>query len=158
MSEIRSISEGSFVLGDTNNLTFEAGTGIKITEPSEGTVRIANDETVLYSNGTGTSATCSEAPSNFERIKIFYNRGADSFIQEYPGSPNDNILEIFCAGAFTNGFVSFYTYRYAISGSTISPTSYLKETFGNSTLSVRDANAPTIKKVIGINRISGGNA
>lgn len=157
MSEIRSISEGSFVLGDTNNLTFEAGSGIKITEPSEGTVRIANDETVLFENGTTTGATCSEAPSNFERIRIFYNRGDDSFIQEFPGSPKDNVLQIFCAGTFSNGFVSLFTFRYSISGSTISPTSYLKETFGNTTLSVRSANAPTILKVVGINRIAGGN-
>lgn len=43
MSEIRSISEGTFVIGDTNGLTFEAGPGISVSQPSEGTVRIGMD-------------------------------------------------------------------------------------------------------------------
>ena len=44
MSEnIQSIANGSFVLGNTNELTFSAGPGISITQPSEGTVRIGTD-------------------------------------------------------------------------------------------------------------------
>lgn len=55
--------------------TFEAGPGIKIDEPSTGTVRIGNDETVLWSGErqwwVDTSAlTVSENMSNFETIKI----------------------------------------------------------------------------------------
>ena len=73
MSEnIQSISMGSFVLGDTNNLTFSAGPGIKIDSPSAGTVRIGTDETVLWSGsiGTNSSATLSEPYTNFERIRV----------------------------------------------------------------------------------------
>jgi len=73
MSEpIRSISEGTFVIGDTNGLTFEAGPGISVSQQSEGTVRIANDETVLWSGtftGTG-SISLSEALSNFDLVRI----------------------------------------------------------------------------------------
>ena len=110
------------------------------------------NETVLYENGTTTSAVCSEVPSNFERIKIFYNRGDDSFIQEFPGSPKDNTIQLYCGGAFTNGYVSLFNFRYAVNSTNITPTNYLKETFGNNTLTIRNANAPTILKVIGINR------
>ena len=147
---IRSISQNNFILADQKEVAHDNTLSGNGTEESP----LGVNETVLFDNGTTTSATCSEAPSNFERIRIFYNRGDDSFIQEYPGSPKENIIQIFCAGAFTNGFVSFYTFRYTVSGSTISPTSYLKETFGNSTLSIRNANAPTIVKIVGINRIA----
>ena len=37
---MNTIYDGSFVLGETSGLTFEAGPGIKIDEPSAGTVRI----------------------------------------------------------------------------------------------------------------------
>ena len=77
MSEIRSISEGTFVIGDTNGLTFEAGPGISVSQPSEGTVRIANDETVLWSGtirSDGTtypaSAALSESIENFNYVRV----------------------------------------------------------------------------------------
>ena len=75
MSEIQSIANGSFVLGNTNELTFSAGPGIKVDQPSEGVVRIGNDETVLWSgslNGTAgsLSAQLSEPFTNFEEIRL----------------------------------------------------------------------------------------
>lgn len=79
MSEIRSISTGTYTIGQTSNLNFEAGQGIKITEPSEGTVRISNDETVLYDNPTNhnvsTSAefVMSESLWNFHRALIEFD-------------------------------------------------------------------------------------
>lgn len=73
MSEIRSISEGTFVIGDTKGLTLEAGPGISVSQPSEGTVRIGNDETVLWENNSGaTEATLSESFANFDRIRIYF--------------------------------------------------------------------------------------
>lgn len=85
MSEnIQSISMGSYTLGETNKLTFEAGNGITISEPSAGTVRIGNDETVLWSGTTaGTiltaETTLNDSMRNYERIKFYfgsnYNQG-----------------------------------------------------------------------------------
>jgi len=44
MSEnIQSIANGTFVLGNTSATTYQAGPGIQITQPSEGTVRIGMD-------------------------------------------------------------------------------------------------------------------
>ena len=74
MSEnIQSIANGTYTIGETNKLTFSAGPGIKIDEPSAGTVRIGNDETVLWetSNLYGESAcNLSESLHNFEYIGI----------------------------------------------------------------------------------------
>lgn len=73
------IYNGSFLLGDTSTTILSAGHGISITQPSEGTVKIANDETVLWSGtwkpGNTTTPTngtieVSESILNFEYIRI----------------------------------------------------------------------------------------
>ena len=77
---MNTIYDGSFVLGQTSATNFIAGNGIKIDEPSAGTVRIGNDETVLW-EGTGTTAfTASEPLTNFERIKFYLNSDANAEI------------------------------------------------------------------------------
>lgn len=72
MSEnIQSISQGTYTIGQTSATNFVAGPGIKIDEPSAGTVRIGNDETVLWSgSGTAGEFTLNESYKNFEKIGI----------------------------------------------------------------------------------------
>ena len=75
MSEINSIANGTFTIGQTSATNFIAGPGIKIDEPSAGTVRIGTDETVLWSGSlTGTAgsltAQLSEPFTNFEEIRL----------------------------------------------------------------------------------------
>lgn len=75
MSEnIQSISQGTYTIGQTSATNFIAGPGIKIDEPSAGTVRIGTDETVLWSdttNGlTSGSLVLNEPWSGFERIRL----------------------------------------------------------------------------------------
>lgn len=86
MSEnIQSIANGTYSIGETNKLTFSAGPGIKIDEPSAGTVRIANDETVLWSGSpasTVTSIALTEPWSGFERIKLFGKSEGGSLYHE----------------------------------------------------------------------------
>lgn len=73
MSEINSIANGTFTIGQTSATNFIAGPGITIDSPSAGTVRIGNDETVLW-EGTATSGdiTLSETYKNFEKIGIVH--------------------------------------------------------------------------------------
>lgn len=77
MSEsIQSISNGTFTIGSTSATKFEAGPGITITEPSEGTVRIGNDETVLWWGAAGPSnfpLQMNEPFSAFEKIEFVWN-------------------------------------------------------------------------------------
>ena len=74
MSEnIQSISQGTYTIGQTSATNFVAGPGIKIDEPSAGTVRIGNDETVLYQAPTlsgVTSCTLSESIKNFQYLGL----------------------------------------------------------------------------------------
>ena len=73
MSEINSIANGTYTIGQTSATNFIAGPGIKIDEPSAGTVRIGNDETVLWSgNSTVLNQTfnLSEPFTNFKKIRF----------------------------------------------------------------------------------------
>lgn len=70
---MNTIYDNTFVLGQTSATNFVAGNGIKIDEPSAGTVRIGTDETVLFNgNITATNATgaLSEPPSAFNDLRV----------------------------------------------------------------------------------------
>ena len=119
------------------------------------------DETVLYDNGTTTSATLSENISHFERIRFYFVRGdGRQFVQEVTGTSDDGTVILFHSIAYTNSWISTYSYRYTVNGTYFSPTEYLIEVAcktGTTTVTVRTTGAPTIVKVVGIHRISGGN-
>jgi len=119
------------------------------------------DETVLYDNGTTTSATLSESMSNFERIRFFFVRGDGmQYVQEIHGGSSGSGIVIYQTVTYTNDWVSLYSYRYTVSNLTISPSNYLKEVAfqtGKTAVTVRNTAAPTIVKVVGIHRIAGGN-
>lgn len=165
MSEIRSIAEGTFVIGDTNGLTFEAGTGIKITEPSEGTVRITNDETVLYSGAFTASAnastTISEDVNNFERIRIYAARATDLRAPKCTEfSPISNTSSPYCIeSTFYNTANEFYSDRAQLrfNGTTMSCNIAARVKILNNAITVSTDAPLTVTKVVGINRISGGN-
>ena len=99
MSEnIQSISQGTYTIGQTSATNFVAGPGIKIDEPSAGTVRIGNDETVLWS-GTGSISTftLSEKLSNFEKFRFVmagYNTPQLGMCEYY--SPDDGSNISYC--------------------------------------------------------------
>ena len=164
MSEIRSISEGTFVIGDTNGLTFEAGPGISVSQPSEGTVRIANDETVLWSGtyqGTG-SITLSEALSNFDLVRIEWCPYTESTNWLEPKDSVitkvfDNKIHLTGIGVSTD-----YTYQMLVNialqvnDTTVSESYHSSVTIHNSAIN-ENLRGYKIFKIIGINRISGGN-
>ena len=162
MSEnIQSISQGTYTIGQTSATNFIAGPGIKIDEPSAGTVRIGNDETVLYkftgSNILETSAyNLSEAYTNFNRMRItfVYNDGY-TICQEYDtkfdanripapiGTSPTNDGTIHCKiGSFTHNNEHTQISRIA---------SYDIANFTGKHV----ANVVSIDSVVGINRISG---
>lgn len=164
---MNTIYDGTFVLGNTNELTFSAGQGIKIDSPSEGTVRIANDETVLFTTNdrNNTSAALSEPASNFERVKINFGVGNDSNIQirscynEFNGTARNYCL----LGQRTDaGGVILGAGKLNVSEDFLSLTPDYGKYFilfkdNTSTTGIGNINF-SVFKVIGINRISGSNA
>ena len=86
MSEIYN---GTFLLGNTSATTLSAGPGIKIDTSVPGTIKISNDETVLFSGnlsqGNKDTILLSEPITNFEKFKVYgawnYNTDARMYSQ-----------------------------------------------------------------------------
>ena len=166
---MNTIYDNTFVLGETNNLTFQAGPGITIDSPSAGTVRIGNDETVLWSGSMASAANLSEPMTAFDYVKVYY---ADDFTDTgryhtvaqldpnngaHMWQPIGGLGEANCWMGVTylsanNDYtttcvpkVKLFNY-----GSwTSTATSITKVTTG--------ANVAVLYKVVGVNHISGGN-
>ena len=167
MSEnIQSISQGTFTIGQTSATNFIAGNGIKIDSPSAGTVRIGNDETVLWS-GTltvGNTAQMTEPVSAFERYKFyllgyerklkvvneFWTDGSSAGNEPYKVNP---IIFQAGAGFFTINAgdckwnTTWDNLQYVAGYNKWMP-------FNNSTWNQINTNtdSPTIVKIVGINR------
>lgn len=163
MSEnIQSISQGTYTIGSTSALNFEAGPGITVTQPSAGTVRIENDETVLWS-GTNSTGNLSESIENFNEIKVNYItddgiQGTEEFL---PSIGKTITLDSMYVA--TNSAVWFKATNYTFSANT-SFKSYPMQLYVNNGrvsgtwYNNTDNAAFRLTKVIGINRISGSNA
>lgn len=173
MSEnIQSISNGTFTIGQTSATNFQAGPGISITQPSEGTVRIANDETVLWSNDLTANSAISafitnEKVSNFERIRFEGYVNGGYFVSEIPNySIIDNTLR-FGTVAYSLDNYGSPLEMYGVSYTSNNGTSFTgvrttlrwcNQTITSALQGTTAATWPVIGKIIGINRISGGNA
>jgi len=179
MSEnIQSIANGTFVLGNTSATTYQAGPGISITQPSEGTVRISNDETVLYSGDVSAkepqdSISLTEEATNFEKLDILYadrynnirdsktvyteNLTFDGMSQSrvrltapFMYSTTNPLLMRCSQYKFTNST----TMSLEACGQIQTTTAGIQSTYGAASLKNQGC---YIYKVIGINRISGSN-
>lgn len=167
MSEINSIANGTFTIGSTSAINFQAGPGITVTEPSAGTVRIGNDETVLWSGSPTSAITASESFKNFEKVDIYISmtNNPDLIVTyDFNVMPTTGYFNICRPRGTMNLNVAYL--HFDATETTITETMSKMVSFGAYTTT---ANAVTctlnaaedrnvIRKVIGINRISGGNA
>ena len=167
MSEnIQSIANGSFVLGQTSATNFVAGPGIKIDEPSAGTVRIGNDETVLFeSTGTAPSAVAlSESCKNFDKLSVYWagwtHTSVHGTLVSEVSTQRDDWF-VLCGGwigGSTRGYtIAEYTIKSDGKGFTFNSLGWTNFDANNWHTTTAD-NGPRIMKIIGINRISGSNA
>ena len=169
---MNTIYDGTFVLGNTSATTYQAGPGISITQPSEGTVRISNDETVLYDDTVKASISnteifiMSESIWNFERLRLTFDNmeyknrlhfmeidltkcnTSTLFRTSWDNGDDPLTLNIVWAKFNINASGNIvYVKKGLIYGTWSSPF----ETTGNS-------RGLCLIRAVGINRISGGNA
>ena len=158
MSEINSIANGTFTIGQTSATNFVAGPGISITQPSEGTVRIGNDETVLWEGILTTSSDkiiLSEAKTNFDRIGIYFKCFERNYFVQITG---DSTFQIGVVFAFTDGYLQACGTRWNTSDQIeFSWASTITTYWGKSLENGWNSDIVPIK-IVGINRISGSNA
>ena len=171
------IFDGTFVLGSTSATNFVAGPGIKIDSPSAGTVRIGNDETVLWSGdktGTGT-IPLSEGVNNFERIAVYIN---SEDVNVTAPQKFESLVEFGTAGSITRFVIryggelskslvaaenSIYVWGgelvvYATNYSELNVGRTNRAHLSNITTIIDHSSLTHIRKIVGINRISGSNA
>ena len=156
MSEIYN---GTFLLGNTSATTLSAGPGIKIDSTSvPGTIKISNDETVLWSGWNNNSTDkiyLTESLSNFERVKLKTQEYERVFYNELgTEQPNLQYGNIWCFSNYTQYISHDYRMNEAKTEITWNGTNaaYLPNT-ATSTWNT----ACQLIEVRGINRISGGN-
>lgn len=157
---MNTIYDGSYVLGQTSGLTFEAGPGIKIDEPSAGTVRIGNDETLLW-EGSANKAITTEDPNNFAQLRVCVKNTATPEISTFTVDSSNTTFGMCACGGFYDGQQILGLLRGVIttSGLSFGDSKTNKIPYsdgGNKTINVA-AGGWVYTKVIGINRISGGN-
>jgi hypothetical protein len=173
MSEtIQSISQGTYTIGQTSATNFVAGPGIKIDEPSAGTVRIGNDETVLWETDQWTekyptSLTLSEDPQHFQEIQILYgcygaSDGGNDVLNSISFIPNANRNGVIVLNGVMRGAAGLY-YNVIDEWSGINTTAWgwvngKLNDFGTTSVHADNNKWCSPYKVIGKNRISGGNA
>lgn len=158
---MNTIYDGTYVIGQTSATNFIAGQGIKIDSPSAGTIRIANDNTVLWSGdqvGSAFTITLNEPISNFERIYVlgYTNDNNKTRTFDLMTCPDQlSVSGVFQAGTTTqtNWGQKFWTLEFT--DITVHPVECSEMQWGTTTHS--NMNTFGILKVVGINRISGGN-
>lgn len=170
MSEINSIANGTYTIGQSSALSFEAGPGIKIDEPSAGTVRIGNDETVLWSGAMASAANLSEPMTAFDYVKVYY---ADDFTDTgryhtvaqldpnngaHMWQPIGGLGEANCWVGVT--YISASDDYTTICVPKVKLFNYGSWTSTATTMTkvTTGANVSVLYKVVGVNHISGGNA
>ena len=159
------IYDGSFVLGNTNELTFSAGPGIKIDSPSAGTVRIGNDETVLWEDWTkndqvaGTMYILSESWKNFERIGLTYDNMEFTGRLNYVEYPTSGAIELVTPMTNYNTFpsVNIPWAHFKTSGDnlTMLKRGLVYGSWTSPNFTSGDFRGNRLHKIIGLNRISG---
>lgn len=160
MSEnIQSISQGTFTIGSTSATNFVAGPGIKIDEPSAGTVRIGNDETVLWSGAKTSAVTLSESMQNFDYLRLYFDLGANDRPKPVINCKYSPVMTVSWAQGVVN---AFQTVAYISANPTamkivhtrqVALGSFTNTAASNTTGTLDETNSiNSITKVVGINR------
>lgn len=138
---------------------YTAGTGIKIDNVHK---TVSVDETVLF-NGTNTGlidTNLSESLQNFERFRICFNpfttNGNAKEWKEFSWGSSSDRYPVATAHYYGTEFLGWFTvFRPNSDGTKITPILNKLWIVGGTT--VQDRTQIDVYKVVGINRVSGGN-
>ena len=163
------IYNGTFVLGNTSATTLSAGEGIKITTDQPGVIGIGTDETVLWSGASSSgNFTLSENPYNFEYIRIYGSWQEpelsmnEVLISKAKSNSDKFMIGGFAGDAESNSYVYIRDTWYKVNNSGFNFSAYkASETVILGTRIDRQNDSSyaykRVYKIVGINRISGGN-
>ena len=160
------IWNGSYTLGNSQETQITAGTGIKVTTPAAGQIQISNDETVLYTGTRTFSLITSESIFNFEYIDVYQNSAGtlQCPAQRIDTSKISTEFRIGCSYNYNTTTMYYFGSIWTIGsdGKTLSAPdkgSGFSLNLSNGTIAPYTNNGSNgcIMKIVGINRIAGGN-
>jgi hypothetical protein len=137
------ITEGAEIVNHDNTLS---GNGT-VDSP------LGVNETVLWEgSGEGSSITMSEAPSNFEIVKVLQGRNVDTRnYAEFPGNQTQwNMVSWLIAADGTNFICD--AHLWSINGNTATKASDQRVTMGSTYSKSSNSFTKYIYKIVGINR------
>lgn len=167
------IYDGTFILGNTSATTLSAGEGIKLDTSIPGTIGISNDETVLWSdtaNGlTSGSLVLNEPWSGFEKVRLhvvdqfgwggscmdFDTTNLAGTRTKYFACPYSFVVTGSPNRTYIRGIILSFNNDEYISGSSVGMESIFAPP--STVESKVVAGGAKLIKVIGVNRIAGGN-
>lgn len=159
---MNTIYDNTFVLGQTSATNFIAGNGIKIDEPSAGTVRIGNDETVLWEGtpeNSSSNIVISDKFLNYERVLIYWKSYERRYVSCIFAGTNDT-MPIVVGEVFVNpdgNYEKSLTRWGSSNGLTYTWEATIHGAFTGTQSNSWNSNVIPLK-IVGINRISGSNA
>ena len=164
------IYNGTFLLGNTSATTLSAGPGIKLDTSVPGTIKISNDETVLWEGSTTNSdIELSETITNFEYLRIDFSITLNNTVSNWSFNsiaklfPTDKIMnnkrinlnDMVTDGSAVNSLViRVVNLNINDAGNKLTYRDSYQLYFNGASWTAGAATIP-IYKVTGINRISG---
>lgn len=158
------IYDGTFILGNTSATTLSAGEGIKLDTSVPGVIGIGTDETVLWSGTRTNEVILSESAYNFEFIRIEMDEDSSNAPNPIVTIKPSAVMTFgYCYG-MANAFLAF-VYATLTNNTTLKFAATKSVQFGSFTSTNVSLTATldldqvinSIVKVVGINRIAGGN-
>ena len=147
------INSNRAIRGPVTAVPVVAGKGVRLVADTVNNRWVVEaDETVLFNGTAATSVTCSEALSNFSRVRVSLKSNAFATLYETEFDTADASVGFF----FMGGNVHGYGAQIGVSSTTVAISGALHVWF-NAGGCGSEAATIVIKKVVGINRIAGGN-
>ena len=145
------------IRGPVTAVPVVAGKGVRIVPDTVNNRFVVEaDETVLYENGSSSSATLSETSDNFEKLEVWVYTNAFNTIRCPVSIPSGKKGTANFIGGSGSNMYHFYACTISVSGTTVSTENGCHRWFAISggTGVGTEGEALCIEKVIGINRIS----
>ena len=147
------INSNRAIRGPVTAVPVVAGKGVRLVADTENNRWVVEaDETVVFNGTAAASVTCSETLSNFSRLRVYVKTGEFTALHEVEFDVDDPSVGFF----YMAGNVHGYGAQISVSSTTVAISGALHVWFNAGGCGSENVTI-VITKVVGINRVSGGN-
>lgn len=147
------INSNRAIRGPVTAVPVVAGKGVRLVADTENNRWVVEaDETLVFNGTAAASVTCSESLNNFSRVRVYAKSDAFTTLHEVEFDIADSSVGFFYMAGNDHG----YGAQISVSSATVAISGALHVWF-NAGGCGSEATTIVITKVVGINRVSGGN-